>query len=217
MYTLAILFALPPAILAQTLQTSSSSTTETSGTPTTTQANDTSSPSPSSTGGSNPNADRSDAVRYYFVFVVIVLLVLVVAIWAVFRRNQKRKFQSNSARQTALAQDLDGWPNTRRWNHGNWRSDRNRQYNMYARREEGLDELGQAPPPYQSAGGGHPVDTSTRMAVPAPAFTAQDAGHKPPDYHEAFRNVQRAETRPEEHGSGQISQDPIERPSHPTA
>lgn len=45
--------------------------------------------------------------------------------------------------------------------------------------EEGLNEAGEAPPPYRPDGERHGQGTPT---VPQPALTRDDAGSKPPDY-----------------------------------
>ena len=126
--------------------------------------------------------DKDTGVKYYFVFVVVLLLLVVIGFWIGIHRRDKHKAQSRMSRQSALAQDLDGWPNTRRWLHGNWRSERNRDGSNVARREEGLNEHGQAPPPYQPASNSQQLHGSDGIAVPSPAFTAPDSGPKPPEY-----------------------------------
>jgi hypothetical protein len=47
--------------------------------------------------------------------------------------------------QDALAMDLEGWTGTRRFIHGSY----GQHHLAYVRRQEGLDEHGEAPPPYQ--------------------------------------------------------------------
>jgi len=68
----------------------------------------------------------------------------------------------------ALARDLDGWVNTRRWMHGAWRYN---QSAAFVRREEGLNEHGEAPPPYRPKGEatadvGASHDVTTGLTIP---------------------------------------------------
>ncbi|KAF2706154.1 hypothetical protein K504DRAFT_505114 [Pleomassaria siparia CBS 279.74] len=90
---------------------------------------------------------RNESVfNYYFLFLAAFVAIIVVGLWLIHRRRKKRKEQMRLSGQHALARDLDGWVNTRRWMHGNWRHN---QASAFVRREEGLNEHGEAPPPYQ--------------------------------------------------------------------
>lgn len=143
-----------PASLSRT-NTRRSMTTHfmTSSTPNTTTSSTTSIDSPDQPAGLFPITDSADVDRqrkesvfnYYFLFLAAFGVLIVVGLWWIHRRRKRRKEQMRLSGHNALARDLDGWVNTRRWMHGAWR------YNQpaFVRREEGLDEHGEAPPPYQ--------------------------------------------------------------------
>ncbi|KAF2003663.1 hypothetical protein P154DRAFT_394634, partial [Amniculicola lignicola CBS 123094] len=89
------------------------------------------------------------AFNYYFLFLVMVGVAIAIGLWWIERRRRRQKESMRLSGQQALARDLDGWVDTRRWMHGRWRQ------NLPAammRREEGLDEHGEAPPPYEPKG-----------------------------------------------------------------
>jgi hypothetical protein len=108
--------------------------------------------SPQDPGQLFPLADPVDAdeqrkesvFNYYFLFLAAFGVLLVVGLWMMHKRREKKKEQRRRSGHNALARDLDGWVNTRRWMHGAWRPAAG-----FVRREEGLNEHGEAPPPYQ--------------------------------------------------------------------
>jgi hypothetical protein len=108
--------------------------------------------SPQDPGQLFPLADPVDAdeqrkesvFNYYFLFLAAFGVLLVVGLWMIHKRREKKKEQRRRSGHNALARDLDGWVNTRRWMHGAWRPAAG-----FVRREEGLNEHGEAPPPYQ--------------------------------------------------------------------
>ncbi|KAF2417412.1 hypothetical protein EJ08DRAFT_654542 [Tothia fuscella] len=126
--------------------------------------------------------DRSSGLlNYYFVFLALFILLLFIGAYFVHRRKRAMKARYNQNGQNALARDLDGWQGTRRWIHGNWRPDTARN------RAEGLNELGEAPPPYK------PGNTAGEEHVPQlPLATLSRGGDgstspKLPGYGEAVR------------------------------
>lgn len=107
------------------------------------------------------------------------------------------KAEARSGGQHALARDIDGWVNTRRWIRGNWRDTANGS----TRREEGLNELGEAPPPYKvredvgTAVHERADDGNGHLAVPLRTLSREGrASLKPPGYEESIYSVQ--STRP---------------------
>jgi len=123
------------------------------GQPTTTADN--SSPTSSSTDPmNNPDPDTSDTqdqrnsslLNYYFVFLALFVILLIGGIYFIHKRKRAMKAQARNSGQNALRRDLDGWDNARRWVHGGWRVGPS---SGTARREEGLNEYGEAPPPYE--------------------------------------------------------------------
>ena len=101
-------------------------------------------------GSGRPNQDPNEGVFHYYWLILALFGVLVaVFLWWVNRRRRRRKEQMRLDGQDALARDMEGWINTRRWFHGTWRPNQTREFE---RREEGLNEHGEAPPPYRPKG-----------------------------------------------------------------
>jgi hypothetical protein len=85
--------------------------------------------------------------------------------------------------RNALAQDMEGWTNTRRWYRGAWRQ---YQTETFIRREEGLNEHGEAPPLYRPKDEGTVTrDPATGLSIPLSTLSSEqvDAG-RPPEYRE---------------------------------
>ncbi|CAO2655543.1 Nn.00g043460.m01.CDS01 [Neocucurbitaria sp. VM-36] len=97
----------------------------------------------------NPHDNGTDngaVFNYYFLFLVMFGVLVAVLLWWLQRQKKRRKELTRLGAQDALARDMEGWTNTRRFMHGRYA--RNHQA-AFIRREEGLDEHGEAPPPYQ--------------------------------------------------------------------
>jgi hypothetical protein len=85
--------------------------------------------------------------NYYFLFLAALVVLIGASLWWVHGRRRRRAQQLRANGQHALARDLEGWAGTQGSTHG--------RYGRYppsphAMRAEGLDEHGEAPPPYQS-------------------------------------------------------------------
>jgi hypothetical protein len=72
---------------------------------------------------------------------------------------------------------MEGWINTRRWFHGTWHN----QTSASVRREEGLDERGETPPPYRPGTQG----TQTHDAVSGLTVLLRTLSGLPPEYRES--------------------------------
>ena len=150
-------------------------------------------------GNHNDGLNSSGLVNYYFVFLAVILCVVGFLVFILMRRRNKRvrrmRFNREQGLQrgTADSRGGGGWSNWnpertrgRYWRAG-WRS-------AEGSREEGLNEHGEAPPPYipkmQSAeeqqGGPGEADGP---AIPLQALSREDAGLKPPDYTEAHTDA----------------------------
>jgi len=147
---------------------------------------------------------ESHLLNYYFVFLALAGVAVCVAGYMIHRRRRRRKAQFHNSGQTALARDLDGWVNTRRWYYGSGRGGLG---GSLARREEGLDEHGEAPPPYKPradattdtpgiAGGttvlpsGEDHDAVTGLSIPLRTLSrAGRATLKPPGYQETIHPI----------------------------
>ena len=157
-------------------------------------------------GNDNHESDSSGLVQYYFVFFALLVCIVGLAIFFMVRRRHQRMSRMRNGREEALQQDLtvtrygvrwDGAGNRRRYWQGRWRS-------AEASREEGLNEHGEAPPPYlpkrrseeaQRSEG----EESGEPAVPLQTLSRDAAGLKPPDYSEVYQE----EVDP--HGRGSVA------------
>ncbi|KAF2243948.1 hypothetical protein BU26DRAFT_436278 [Trematosphaeria pertusa] len=156
-----------------------------------------------------PGANQPDPARmrnesvfnYYFLFLAVFGVAVAVFLWWLHRRRKRRKEQMRLSGQNALARDLDGWINTRRWFHGAWRHN---QTTAFVRREEGLNEHGEAPPPYQpksdvtAAHDGIAQDPATRLAIPLRTLSRDEIEQsRPPEYRETISRGGPSSTRPD--------------------
>ncbi|OMP84829.1 hypothetical protein BK809_0001932 [Diplodia seriata] len=131
-------------------------------------------PSPGDDGTDDNTGDSSMSangmLNLYFLFIAIAVILLAVALLLLHRRKKRRKAMMRNNGQSALAQDING-PGAQqnsRWPYGNGR------WMMGGggprTPEEGLNERGEAPPPYHQPPGG----------PPQPAYTAPFGGHYAP-------------------------------------
>jgi hypothetical protein len=86
------------------------------------------------------------ALKYYFLIAALLGVLAIALSWWARIRQRRRKEQMGLGRQHALERDMEGWINTRRWYPG---IRRHNQTAAFIRREEGLNEHGEAPPPYE--------------------------------------------------------------------
>ena len=122
---------------------------------------------------------NSNLLNYYFLLLAIFIIVFVLVYYVLARRRKQKIAHLRSRGQNALAQDLVGWPGTRRWVVGSW-SGRYRENG----REEGLNEQGEAPPPYMPK---EPDGAVVRAESSGGGIMLRDLGgndRKPPDYRE---------------------------------
>ncbi|KAF1957203.1 hypothetical protein CC80DRAFT_375639, partial [Byssothecium circinans] len=123
-------------------------------------------------------------INYYFLFLALFGILVAVFLWWVHKRRKRRKEAMRLSGQNALARDMDGWINTRRWLHG---TQRHNQTAAFVRRE-GLDERGEAPPPYQPKSEGTISVVPERggvegLAIPLRSLSREDIEQaRPPEY-----------------------------------
>ncbi|KAI9753343.1 MAG: Protein kinase [Chaenotheca gracillima] len=100
-----------------------------------------------------PDQQRNGSiVNLYFLILAGAILLAFLAYWVVHRRKKEKQARSRNTGQRALARDIEGWVGQRRWRQGHrWAGT-----DPGPRMEEGLDERGEAPPPYQP-----PADASS--------------------------------------------------------
>lgn len=145
----------------------------------------------------------SGLLNYYFAFLAVFIVILLLAAWYIHRRKKRMKALRASSRQNALNRDLDGWAGGRRWVGGAFRGGLRRQQEREQHsREEGLNELGEAPPPYkarasvtsvQGAPPEHRMDSAQADGPSEPSIPLRtlhrpgQSTSSPPDYHESFQ------------------------------
>jgi hypothetical protein len=131
---------------------------------------------------------RSGLINYYFVFLALFILFIVLGVYFIHKRKRARKMAFRNSGQNALARDLDGWTSSRRWMHGHRREE-----SRVVRTEEGLNEYGEAPPPYiHAAKTGQDQEgqvEGSQIQIPLRTLSTNEferpATGKPPGYGEA--------------------------------
>ena len=137
--------------------------------------------------GNQGASNTTSLVNYYFVFLALIVAVAGLAVFLMYRRKKKYGAIIRQGRQGALERDLNTWDPIRarrRYWQGRWRSAEHS-------REEGLNEFGEAPPPYvpksrdEESGFQHGhINGGNEPAMPMHALSREQAGLKPPDYTE---------------------------------
>ncbi|KAG8625361.1 hypothetical protein KVT40_007112 [Elsinoe batatas] len=117
---------------------------------------------------------RDNLVNLYFVFLLLLVLAAALVAWLYYRRRKVRTEAIREGRRDALERDLSAsagagdWFSRNIWGMGG--SGGRRRWMPGGRKEEGLDERGQAPPPYE------PREEGTGLRDLEPRLG------KPPDY-----------------------------------
>ena len=158
--------------------------------------------------GDNDNgADSHGLVNYYFVFIALIMCVFAFGLFIVLRRRSRAKRRSQFRQSGAIERDFGGlranvgdggWAN---WNPERRRNWQGRWRSAEVSREEGLNEHGEAPPPYipkRRSEEEHQDDTvhDGGPAMPLQTLSREDAGLKPPDYDETHTPSLYSTTRP---------------------
>jgi|SRR5579871_4327551 len=186
-------FALLPSVTSSNILP----TTVNGAPPTTPLISSGSEQSSSSASSSDDSEDHDDnLLNFYFIFIALFIIIVVVGIWFIHRHKKQRKARLRNSGQNALARDLNGWSQPRRWIHGvaPWRMD-----GPLTAREEGLNELGEAPPPYikdtqsreqrLSIGNASAAELPTEPAIPLRTLSRDERDRlKPPDYESSIRD-----------------------------
>ncbi|GAB7358714.1 hypothetical protein MBLNU230_g3943t1 [Neophaeotheca triangularis] len=179
-----LLFSLPHST-AQTLSTSAlppGSTTD--------SAPDTDTSTPSSSDSSDSDEETSrHIVNYYFVFIALAFAIAALGLVFIVRRRRRQLALMPLSQYTPQRQRQPAIHRTRYWNgRGYFGGGGGAGDEEHARPQEGLNEFGEAPPPYvpkrrseEEVLGGSGGDGP---AVPMQTLRREDAGLKPPGYEE---------------------------------
>ncbi|KAL8992456.1 MAG: hypothetical protein Q9188_007578 [Gyalolechia gomerana] len=154
--------------------------------PTATEARYTDIPNSADDNSLNENDNDKGILNYYFLLLALLIIIIGIVYLAYARRQRQKVLQSRRNGQRALARDLERWPGSGPWGPGRFRMPRSSA--RQPRREEGLDERGEAPPPYVPKEP-EPAYTGPRgdrpglgNDIPLQDLTRPD--QKPPDYEE---------------------------------
>ncbi|KAI4106747.1 MAG: hypothetical protein LQ339_002939 [Xanthoria mediterranea] len=139
---------------------------------------------------SNPDGEGShhnNILNYYFLLLALIIILLGILYLTFARRQRQRLAQHRQNSQRALARDLERWGGGGPFGPGRFRMPRNthRVRPSRPRTEEGLNESGEAPPPYISKEP-EPAHLGRGMGQGAsiPLHHLDTMDHKPPDYDE---------------------------------
>lgn len=135
---------------------------------------------PATDGSTQQPVHDAYVFNYYFLFLALFAVLIATLLWWLHLRRKRQKQQRRLSGQHALARDVEGWAGARRFMHGRYGRFHT---STRVRHIEGLDEHGEAPPPYQ------PKDEVTVEArqdvsgLAVPLRTMARIGHdRPPGY-----------------------------------
>ena len=131
-------------------------------------------PSTTDSADYNPEADGDKGIlNYYFLLLAVFIIIIIIAYWSIARRRRNRLIRLRDNQQSALARDVETWPGRRRGVGARWRN-----AGADTTVEEGLDERGEAPPPYLKEP--EPAHLDVREEMELHNMPPQEG--KPPDY-----------------------------------
>lgn len=123
----------------------------------------------------------SSESQYYYIIVGVGVCLLMLIAWLAYKRRIMVKTMQQQDRQQALAQDAERWRPSRLWQSGASGRDTGG-----ALHPEGLNEQGEAPPPYPrqaSVGGLDGQHGAADLVIPLRDLSRRsDQSMKPPDY-----------------------------------
>ncbi|KAL8644759.1 MAG: hypothetical protein Q9210_007091 [Variospora velana] len=148
------------------------------------------SPTPTPRGIEPDDRPNNGILNYYFLLLALVIIILGIIYVAIIKRRRQKLARSRLNGQRALALDIERSSGSGPWGPGRLRMPRpTARHHPPQRREEGLDERGEAPPPYIPKEP-EPAHTGGAQWSGLPAgseIPLRDLGgfdRKPPDYNE---------------------------------
>jgi hypothetical protein len=127
------------------------------------------------------DAQSSDVKAFNYYFLLLAMLVLLVALflWIIHWWRKRQRDRLRQSGQQALARDLEGWQNAQRLMHGRYRANGA----VLVQRDEGLNEHGEAPPPYLPKTEG----AVEEVTIPLRTLSRGEAERsRPPQYYESL-------------------------------
>lgn len=151
-------------------------------------------------GNEQDDDSGSGSEAYYFIFIAIFFVFVGGMLWGVNQRKRRRNAQNTNVRRSAvnaLERDMQNaqfdqlFANSRRLTGEGRRSGPRSSSGAVSRprrADEGLNEVGEAPPPYKPAGAGVGQMDGTGIAIPMQTFQP-DHRNKPPEYDASVGHV----------------------------
>jgi hypothetical protein len=156
---------------------------------------------PSDYNGSEDTGNGGNMSVYYFVFFALLICIAVLCVYFVWRRRRNALMIRPNARGQGYHRDVREW-DTMRYRRHYWNTNSR---NEQASREEGLNENGEAPPPYMpkedeetgntvsQANGqraqGERTPVPGEPSIPMQTLSRDQAGLKPPGYEQSVQPV----------------------------
>lgn len=132
-------------------------------------------PQTSATGYADTSYTPNSLGNYYFLLIGVFVIVLLAVYFVILRRRKVRRLQRRESSGEAVpASSGSRWPGQGRW----------RIVPLQPRIEEGLDERGEAPPPYMPGQAPPAAHIEGQPPASGQAIALQDYPSKPPDYDE---------------------------------
>lgn len=154
-------------------------------------------PTPSDDSEMTDDSNRSHYTTYYFVFFALLFCIALLCIYFVWKRRRNALTVRHGFRGAGYQRNVQEW-DTVRYRRRYWNTNFR---NAEVSREEGLNEHGEAPPPYvpkddehpdiagPSAGGyfGQEQTRTAEPAIPMQTLSRDQAGLKPPGYEQSVQ------------------------------
>jgi len=192
-----------PTQLGPTVPTASDNAPQLTPLPTSTPSDDPGASTTITSSSNNTSSDNTNGslINYYFIFFALLICLVAAGLFYGWRKRRTALQRYHSHQHQALARDVNAWDpsqSRRRYWQGRWRSGE-------VSREEGLNEEGEAPPPYmpkqdereRSEDGNaaevehdrEEAQSTQEPAIPLQTLSREQAGLKPPDYDTHVRTV----------------------------
>jgi hypothetical protein len=115
------------------------------------------------------------AFKYYFLLIAALVMLVALLLWYLHRRTKKRRELWQQDAEQPMVRDVQGWTNPRRFMYGIYEASTS----FLGRRSEGLDQNGEAPPPYQPKSSAPTID----VVIPLPTLSRNPSQRShPPQY-----------------------------------
>lgn len=136
----------------------------------------------------NDDESGGGMINYYFVFLIFIFCIIAIVVFMSFRRRRRQRLymlqNPHHQHHVGARGQAGGWATWERMQRPYWQE---RWHGAQASREEGLNEHGEAPPPYVPKRQSQEGQQGSGPTVPMQTLSRDNAGlnNKPPDYAQA--------------------------------